>query len=236
MDLYLDEMQEIMNEAAQEGERPLLVSDEGKAVLLPQVQDFPIGKEESEGDLRSSSSETLAQIVTEAIGGEETEVLTGALSDGDYYMTASPIKTTGWVLVSAYSRETVGAPAAMLQAKTAQIQQEASEAYRAKVKGIQCNAAGPLLISALLITPACARMRPDRRSPVRPRSSFRSGKTISAALLGVDALTSAARSHRDTSISCPTPETTGLELSATARATLAGLMEASSVIACRNGV
>ena len=151
MDLYLDEMQEIMNEAAQEGERPLLVSDEGKAVLLPQVQDFPIGKEESEGDLRSSSSETLAQIVTEAIGGEETEVLTGTLSDGDYYMTASPIRTTGWVLVSAYSRETVGAPAAMLQEKTAQIQQEASEAYRAKVKGIQRNAAGLLLISALLM-------------------------------------------------------------------------------------
>ena len=150
-DLYLDEMQEVMRETAVEGEFRLLINGSGRAVLSPQAESFPMAEEDKEADLRASGYELLARVVAEAIQGGETGVQQGDLADGAYYITASPIERTGWVLISAYSREKAGQPVALLQARNQEIQTEATRVYQEKT-GHSKNTALVLLIAVTLLT------------------------------------------------------------------------------------
>jgi len=52
-DLYLDHMQEVM-EDTEEGEYHLLINEQGKAVLAPQEDAFPLSGSDRGGDLRQS--------------------------------------------------------------------------------------------------------------------------------------------------------------------------------------
>ena len=114
-DLYLDEMQEVMQDSPMEGEYNLLVNQNGQAVLPMQAEVFPMAPEERDADLRSSSNEVLAKVVTEALQGIDNGVTSGSLEDGEYYVTATPIPTTGWVLVSAFSQAVSDRPSDLLK-------------------------------------------------------------------------------------------------------------------------
>ena len=150
-DLYLDDMQAVMGNSAAEGEYPLLVNRSGHAVLGPQAERFPMAEADREGDLRESGSALLAQVVNEAIGGSDTGVLQGELADGGYYITASPIEATGWVLISAFRQEIANQPTALLQARNQEIQAEATETYRAHTKKSRLTATVLLTAVALLM-------------------------------------------------------------------------------------
>ena len=106
-DLFLDEIQQVMSDSSVEGEYNLLVNEEGKAVLPTQAEVFPMAPEDRDADLRTSSNEVLAKVVSEALQGIDNDVTSGSLVDGSYYVTATPIPTTGWVLVSAFSQAAV---------------------------------------------------------------------------------------------------------------------------------
>ena len=129
-DLYLDEMSAVMSELSLDGEYYLLVNQSGQAVLQLQDDAFPIAEAEWEGDLRQSRYPLLAEAITAALDGGESTITQGELLDGRYYITASPVKTTGWVLVSAFNEEIAAQPIGILQNSNAQIQAEAMETYR----------------------------------------------------------------------------------------------------------
>ena len=150
-DLYLDEMQEVLLNSAEEGECQLLVNQNGQTVLAPLTETFPMAQADLEGDLRESGNEFLAQIVQDAIQGEETGVRTGELTDGTYYVTASRIETTGWVLLSAFPQEIAMRPAVVLQEQSAEIQKEAALTYQEKTGKSRLTAAVLLALSTILM-------------------------------------------------------------------------------------
>ena len=150
-DLYLDEMQEVLLNSAEEGECQLLVNQNGQTVLAPLTETFPMAQADLEGDLRESGNEFLAQIVQDAIQGEETGVRTGELADGTYYVTASRIESTGGVLLSAFPQEIAMRPAVVLQEQSAEIQKEAALTYQEKTGKSRLTAAVLLALSTILM-------------------------------------------------------------------------------------
>ena len=150
-DLFLDEMQEVMRSASLDGERALLVNQNGRAVLKPQEEVFPMAAADRDGDLRDSQYGQLARITNDAMKGYTVGVLSADLRDGKYFITASPIEATGWVLVSAYSQKIAGRSATTLQNNLEQIQKESQGIYQGKTKNYM-TAALVLLIAVTLIT------------------------------------------------------------------------------------
>ena len=149
-DLYLDEMQSVMQQASREGGYTLLVNQSGRAVLEPQVEAFPMDEADKSGDLRDSGLEQLSRAVGDALGGKTVSAMLGQLRDGAYYITATPIRTTGWVLVSAYSQAIAGKPAATLQESSKLIQAEVAATYRTRTKRFRIAAIVILLLLAAL--------------------------------------------------------------------------------------
>ena len=150
LDLFLDEIQQVMQDSSVDGEFNLLVNQDGRAVLPMQAEIFPLAEADRENDLRASSNPFLAQIVRSALEGEEASVTQGELSDGAYYVTATPIGTTGWVLLSAFDQSISNQPAQLLEQSLAQVQTEATAVYQEKSAKSRTTAIVLLLIVMLL--------------------------------------------------------------------------------------
>ena len=150
-DLFLDEMQKVMQETSIEGEYNLLVNQSGHAVLEPQEESFPMADTDRGSDLRDSKFELISGLVEDALNGNSTGVKLGDLNDGTYYITASPIDTTGWVLISAYSKEVTGQPAVLLQNSLDQIQEETVSLYHGMKDRSRYIAIGILLVLVTII-------------------------------------------------------------------------------------
>ena len=150
-DLYLDEMQKVMQSSLSEGEFCLLVNREGKAVLPAQELVFPIPEEERGSDLRSSSLEMLAKAVKSAVEGTSSGVLKGELQGGEYYLAAAEIESTGWVMLSAFKAEIAGRPAALMLENYKHIQQETSETYYQNTSHSKATAIVLVITAGLLM-------------------------------------------------------------------------------------
>ena len=150
LDLFLDEIQQVMQDSSVDGEFNLLVNQDGRAVLPMQAETFPMAEADRENDLRASSNPFLAQIVRSALEGEEASVTQGELSDGAYYVTATPIGTTGWVLLSAFDQSISDQPAQLLEQSLAQVQTEATAVYQEKSAKSRTTAIVLLIIVMLL--------------------------------------------------------------------------------------
>mgnify|MGYP002855393078 CR=1 FL=1 len=150
LDLFLDEIQQVMQDSSVDGEFNLLVNQDGRAVLPMQAEIFPLAEADRENDLRASSNLFLAQIVSSALEGKGASVTQGELSDGAYYVTATPIGTTGWVLLSAFDQSISDQPAQLLEQSLAQVQTEATAVYQEKSAKSRTTAIVLLLIVMLL--------------------------------------------------------------------------------------
>ena len=150
-DLYLDEIQSVLVNSSIEGESSLLVNGEGKAVLPVQEQSFPMAKSSISQDLRNSETELLAHVVKYTLEGKQIGILQGELSDGEYYITANFIETTGWILVSAYSKEIANQPVNLLKTQNQEIQKESEAVYQDKIRHANINALILLVIIAVCL-------------------------------------------------------------------------------------
>ena len=150
LDLFLDEIQQVMQDSSVDGEFNLLVNQDGRAVLPMQAEIFPLAEADRENDLRASSNLFLAQIVSSALEGKGASVTQGELSDGAYYVTATPIGTTGWVLLSAFDQSISDQPAQLLEQSLAQVQTEATAVYQEKSAKSRTTAIVLLIIVMLL--------------------------------------------------------------------------------------
>ncbi len=131
-DLFLDNMQEELQGLAVEGEYTLLINQNGRIVPGPQKDAFPIDQETKAGNVLEGKESLLKDAAAGALSGQSTAVTMGDLAGSRYYITASPIPSTGWALVSAYNEEITKKPAVMLLGSIAQIQEEATSAYQEK--------------------------------------------------------------------------------------------------------
>ena len=148
-DLYLDEMETVLSDNSVQGEYTLLVNQAGHAVLGPQAEVFPMTEADRTADLRSAETPFLAQMVGEALQGQSTGVRLGELTNGTYYVTARPIESTGWGLLSAYDQALSNQPETLLQGSLSQIQAEATETYREKNKKSQTT--GLVLLGVVML-------------------------------------------------------------------------------------
>ena len=155
-DLFLDEMQEVLQASLDEYEIQMLVNQDGHVVAALQTESFPLSQEDMSGDLRTSKVSLLSQIVTDALNGQNTGVSVGQMEDGTaYYMIATPIQTPGWALLSAYKQEIVLQPVAMLQESYDQIQRGVTESYHDHTKHAQMTATVLMItVMALMLTGA----------------------------------------------------------------------------------
>ena len=150
-DLFLSEMEQVMQGLSIEGEYYLLVNENGHAVLAPQAETFPLDETKQGTDLRDAEGSALAQAITDAQQGNKVAVTLGELKDGEYYITASPIETTGWVLVSAFREVIAAQPIALLQEDNSRILAESTATYREKTDHTRTLAI-VLLILVMLLT------------------------------------------------------------------------------------
>ena len=150
-DLFLNEMQQAMSDSALAGEYTLLVNEDGCAVLPMQAEVFPMPENDRTGDLRVSDNVFLAKTVRRALQGMDAEVTLGKLSDGMYYVAATPIRTTGWMLLSAFAKTISDQPAVMLSESIANIQGEAQTVLEQKNAKSQTTAI-VLLLAVMAIT------------------------------------------------------------------------------------
>ncbi|MBR5111072.1 MAG: SpoIIE family protein phosphatase [Clostridia bacterium] len=151
MDLYLNEMQAIMQDSEMEGEYGLLVNHAGYAVLAPLAEAFPMSEADRTGDLRESSNLFLKKVVSDALEGSDTGIMLGELSDGMYYVTGTPIETTGWVLISAFSQTVSNRGTVLLTERFSSIQNDAVADYQAKTRKCQTTAI-ILLVAVMALT------------------------------------------------------------------------------------
>ena len=149
-DLFLDDMQEVLRGLSAEGENYLLVNQNGFVLPGPQADAFPMDQENRKGDLREGQNAFLSQVVSDALNGQATSVAVGELSDGRYYVTASPIHSTGWALVSAFRESIAAQPIFLLQDSQNQIQEEAVQIYREKTNQAKTSATILLIIVTIL--------------------------------------------------------------------------------------
>ena len=151
LDLFLDEIQKVMQDSSIEGEFNLLVNQDGRAVLPMQAEAFPMAEADRARDLRASSNGFLSQIVSSALAGKEPSVTQGDLANGAYYVTATPIETTGWVLLSAFDKSLSDQPAHLLEGSLTEVQSEATAVYREKTSNSRTTAI-VLLLGVMLLT------------------------------------------------------------------------------------
>ena len=154
-DLFLDNMQTVLQGLSVEGEYYLLIDQNGWIVPGPQTEAFPMDRESKSGIVAESGETLLKEAVSQALAGYSAAVTEGDLSGGRYYLTASPIPSTGWALVSAYNQEITKQPAALLQNSMEQIQSEATAVYQEKT-GHSHTMSIVLLLIVMLLTLAGA--------------------------------------------------------------------------------
>ena len=148
-DLYMDELQAAMKEYSIDGEYYLILSKNGHSIRDPEDETFPLPEVDKGRDIRASKNAFLAQIADEALHGQTVRVQLGELEGEIYYVTARPIETTGWVLISAYSHDASGRPAAMLQESLGGIQKESATTYQDKIGSYKKISLG--IVSVLLL-------------------------------------------------------------------------------------
>ena len=148
-DLYMDELQEAMKEYSIEGEYYLLLSKNGHSIRDPEDETFPLPEVDKGRDIRASKNAFIAKVAEDALRGETVAVQLGELEGKMYYVTARPIETTGWVLISAYSQEASGEPAVILQESLDSIQKDSAATYQDKISNYKRISLG--IVVALLL-------------------------------------------------------------------------------------
>lgn len=132
-DMYLDDMQKVMNEASTDGEYYLIVNHRGNAVMAPQEDKFPLSDADKEGDIRNSENKAFAKTVKDALKGQTVPVQLVELEGSMYYVTARPIKTTGWLLISAYDQKSIDRASVTLKESLQSIQKESTSIYKNQI-------------------------------------------------------------------------------------------------------
>ena len=134
IDLFLDSMEEYVNESAKNGGFIYIVNDKGQVIFAPHDNPlFEVEMYEDSDDLRESGNAELASFIRTAL--TQSTGLQKVNMDGTaYYMAGSPMKTAGWAVVSAVEESLTEAPAKALIAEYDQINDKASAAYADSTK------------------------------------------------------------------------------------------------------
>ena len=149
-DIYLRQLRSVLQDTAIDDEYYMILNHSGQSIMAPEEELFPMPEEDKGGDIRESGNEGLAKIAKDALQGNVVDVQLVELEGKMYYVTARPIETTGWVLVSAYSQEASAKPAALLHKSLEDIQEESVGTYKSKILRYRLVAVFVILLLMML--------------------------------------------------------------------------------------
>ena len=141
-DLFLTSMRDrVMNSKINgTGTFTVVINQQGHVVFSPAETGIFQVKDSAEAEnLRRSDNTKLAGFLMDA-RQSQTNVKVINVDGENYYMVGAPMKTVGWVLLSAFSQDAANRPAAMLEEKNAEIQAQAASEYRESSKHSQTTA------------------------------------------------------------------------------------------------
>ena len=129
-DLFLDTMEEAVNESADEyGGFTCIVNQSGHVIFSPEEQGvFQVHPSEEAQDLRISEYPELARFTADALHGQ-TDVRLVHIGDAAYFMAGSPLETVKWSLISVVNEKTVREPTVLMQQQYQDINDAARGSY-----------------------------------------------------------------------------------------------------------
>lgn len=130
IDLFLDQLEEYVNESTRNGGFICIVNDQGQVIFAPEGNGlFEIAGSDDAPDLRASSNSALAEFITEALV-MSTDLETIEVNGNEYYMAGSPITTVGWTAISVVEKDITETPTVMMLEEYDRINTEARENYK----------------------------------------------------------------------------------------------------------
>ncbi|MBO5520941.1 MAG: SpoIIE family protein phosphatase [Eubacterium sp.] len=155
-DLFLNTMAEAV-EASEDayGGFVCIMNQAGHVIFSPEKEGvFQVQNSEEAQDLRNSEYPELAQFTDQALKGK-TEVQLVHVGDTAYFMSACPMDTVGWSLVSVIDEATVREPTVMMQNQYQAINEEAMGGFEDNIRrALQTLIVLLLVIVALAIAAA----------------------------------------------------------------------------------
>ncbi len=132
-DLFLDSMDEIVQFSNTYGSFVSIVNENGHVVFSPRMEgSFRAALSEDAPDLRESPDPDLAGFVKDALK-RKTDVRLVEVDGEEWYLCGAPMKTIGWTVISATSKEIVDRPKVMMLDRSKDIQEEERDSFRAAV-------------------------------------------------------------------------------------------------------
>ena len=128
-DIYLDSISDYVDQATTAGGFLCVIDGNGK-VLFSSKKDgvFKVDYSEDTSDLRENENEELAGFVKLALS-EKTGLELITVDGQEYYMTAVPMTSVGWTVLSGIEKEITYQPAAAMLEKYEEINRSALEDY-----------------------------------------------------------------------------------------------------------
>ena len=146
-DLFLEELEEAIENSSQEGRFIAVINQEGHVIFSPQKEGiFQVRTADSAEDLRNTDNKELSSFIREALS-KSTEVETVTVDGKEYYMAGASLDTVGWALVSVVDRELTEIPQKTMEEGLENISAEATATYRKSVS----NATRTLVILLLIL-------------------------------------------------------------------------------------
>ena len=129
MDLFLDDMEEYVNESASEGGFITIINDRGQVVFAPEGNGvFEIRTSDEAEDLRNSEERELADFVSMALRSP-TGLRTLNIGGVDYYAAATPMDRIGWIVVTIVSKKVAERSTTVMLSEYDNINDEATRMY-----------------------------------------------------------------------------------------------------------
>jgi len=149
-DLFLTSMNDEIQSSEANGGFMCVINSAGHVVFSPkETGPFCVVESNNATDLRASSNNELAEMISDALKGN-TGVRLVHMDDGTYYMAGSPIGTLGWTLLYVFDQEMADKPAGMLISSYQEIQDGAGVTYLARMRSIRGTMTLVLLIISVL--------------------------------------------------------------------------------------
>ena len=149
-DLFLTSMNESIRSSEENGGFMCVINSAGHVVFSPkEAGPFCVVESNNATDLRTSSNNELASMISDALKGN-TGVRLVHMDDGAYYMAGAPIGTLGWTLIYVFDQAMADKPAEMLVSSYQEIQDGAGVTYLLRMRSIRRTMTLLLLLIASL--------------------------------------------------------------------------------------
>ncbi len=148
-DLFLNSMDAYVKSSSQQGGNICVINNIGQVIFAPEGNGiFEVLPSDQAPDIRESENKELAGFISTALT-EQTGLTTIGIDGKDYYMTASPMNTVGWTVVSFVDKALTEQPTQLMMNEYDRINKDATEKFEDGAK--QSKRTTLIMIAVILI-------------------------------------------------------------------------------------